>query len=133
MDWIAYKDEAARLAFEKDALHVYAAVVIQIAAAIVSRRTLGDLLPWLAVLMVECGNEIFDYIFSGEDELRPWQVVAGFHDLVNTMILPTVLLLLCRHRPQLFACHRLRPPARPSLGCKPKQSEVTQATKIDLP
>jgi hypothetical protein len=31
-----------------------------------------------------------------------WQVVSGTHDIINTMILPTVLLLLCRRAPHLL-------------------------------
>ncbi len=103
MSWFEYKDEAARLLFEKDALHIYAAVFIQVAVAAIQRRSLGHALPWLVVLAFEIVNEALDILLSNEPVIKPWQVVGGVHDLVNTMILPTALLWLCRHRPDLFA------------------------------
>lgn len=102
MEWNLLKDEAARLLFDKDALHIYAALVIQVAAAKLSRRSLGDLFPWLMVLGVGLINEYVDLIRGGEPRIMPWQIVGGIHDLINTMILPTVLLLLCRKAPALF-------------------------------
>ncbi len=103
MDWLSLKNEAARMLFEKDALHIYAALFIQIAAAKLSRRSLGHILPWLWVLEIELLNEVADIWRGGEPQLMPWQVVSGIHDIINTMILPTVLLMLCRHAPGLFA------------------------------
>ena len=102
MDWLSLKDEAARLVFEKDALHIYAALIIQIAVAKLSRRSLGHLLPWLSVLGLELANEMIDIWRGGEAQLMPWQVVSGMHDIINTMVLPTVLLLLCRRAPEVF-------------------------------
>jgi hypothetical protein len=102
MDWIGLKDEIARMLLEKDALHIYAAVLIQLAAARWTGRTLGHLLPWGAVLAVELLNEIVDLARGGEPRVMPWQVVSGVHDIINTMILPTLLLVLCRRAPHLF-------------------------------
>lgn len=102
MDWLSLKDEAARMVFEKDALHIYAALFIQIAAARLSRRSLGHVLPWLSVLGIELANEAIDIWRGGEPRLMPWQVVSGAHDLINTMLMPSVLLLLCRYAPELF-------------------------------
>lgn len=108
MDWNSLKDEAARMLFEKDALHIYAALLIQVAAALLSRRSVGHKLPWLIVLGIELINELVDLARGGEPRLMPWQVVSGVHDIINTMILPTVLLTLSRHAPGLFA-YRIRP------------------------
>ena len=102
MDWNGLKDEVARLLLEKDALHIYAAVLIQLAAARWTGRTLGHLLPWGAVFAVELLNEVVDLARGGEPRLMPWQVVGGVHDIINTMILPTLLLFLCRHAPHLL-------------------------------
>ncbi len=88
--------------FEKDALHIYAALFVQIAAALLSHRSLGHVFPWLAVLALELVNEVIDVVRGGEPNLMPWQVVSGVHDVINTMILPTALLLLCRRTPALF-------------------------------
>jgi hypothetical protein len=102
MDWNDLKDEAGRLLFEKDALHIYAALLIQVMTAKLSGRTLGDKLPWMAVLAIELLNEAVDLMRGGEDQIKAWQVTGGIHDIINTMILPTVLLLLCRRAPYLF-------------------------------
>jgi hypothetical protein len=102
LDWLGLKNEAARMLFDKDALHIYAAVLIQFAAAKLSRRSLGHLLPWFCVLIVELLNEVVDVWRGGEPQLMPWQVVSAVHDLINTMMLPTALLLLARHAAELF-------------------------------
>lgn len=103
MNWLDLKDEAARLLFEKDALHIYAALVIQVAVAKLSRQSLGAVRPWLGVLAIELINEVFDLGRGMEPEIRAWQVVSAVHDIINTMILPTILLYLCRRDPSLFA------------------------------
>ncbi len=102
MDWVGLKLELARMPLEKDALHIYAALIIQVVAAKLSRRSLGHLLPWLTVLGFELVNEAFDIVRGGEPRLMPWQVVSAAHDIINTMILPTVLMSLCRRTPTLF-------------------------------
>lgn len=89
--------------FEKDALHIYAALLIQVVAAKPSRRSLGHFLPWLWVLGIVLVNEVLDVWRGGDPRLMPWQVVSGIHDIINTMVLPTTLLLLCRRAPWLFA------------------------------
>ncbi len=102
MDWNDLKNEAARMLLEKDAVHIYAALFIQLAAAKISKRSLGSFLPWTVVLGFELLNEVLDVVRGQEPRLMPWQVVSAVHDIINTMILPTVLLLLCRHAPGLF-------------------------------
>ncbi len=74
---------------------------IQVATALLTRRRLGDWLPWLVVLLVGCMVEIADV------EAEWWhslglQIAKSAHDLVNTMVLPTVLLIASRRRPTLF-------------------------------
>ena len=103
MDWLSLKNEAARMLFEKDALHIYAALIVQITAARLSGRSLGHRSPWLWVLGIELLNEVMDIWRGGEPQLMAWQVVSGIHDIINTMILPTALLMLSRHAPDLFA------------------------------
>jgi len=102
MDWLSLKNEAARMLFEKDAPHIYASLFIQIATAKLSRRSLGQILPWLWVLGIELLNEVTDIWRGGEPQLKPWQVVSGIHDIIITMVLPTVLLLLVRSAGELF-------------------------------
>lgn len=99
MDWVGAKAVAEELSVHKDALHIYAGVAIQVAAALVLRRRLGSWWPWLCVLLAELANEFLDIWLSDEAPFQQWQIVAAWHDLVNTMILPTAILLLCRFGP----------------------------------
>ena len=102
MDWMGLKGVAEALTVHKDALHVYAALVVQIGAAALFRKTLAHWLPWLAVLGVELANEALDIRFGEEAHLQNWQLLGARHDVINTMVLPTLLLLLCRYAPALF-------------------------------
>jgi hypothetical protein len=103
VDWIAFKGEISRLTVEKDALHIYAAVLIQVAAAWLLNKPLSSRLPWLVVLLAELVNEASDLFFDPtETEIQEWQLAGASHDLLNTMIMPTALLMLVRHKPSLF-------------------------------
>ena len=106
MDWMGLKDLAADLTIAKDALHIYLAFVIQVSAAAIFRRSLASGLPWLVVLLFELVNEALDMWLGEELQFKQWQLEGAAHDLVNTMILPTALLLLCRHAPGLFRGRR---------------------------
>lgn len=100
------KDIAADLLIAKDALHVYLAFIIQVSAAAIFRRSLASALPWLVVLLFELVNEGLDMWLGEELQLKRWQLEGAAHDLINTMILPTALLLLCRYAPGLFRGRR---------------------------
>ena len=63
-------------------------------------------MPWLTVLLLELVNEGLDMWLGEEVQLKRWQLEGAVHDLVNTMILPTALLLLCRYAPGLFRGRR---------------------------
>jgi len=102
MDWMGLKGLAADLSVEKDALHVYAAFIVQVGAAALLRTSLARFLPWLAVLGVELANEAMDMWFGEEAHIRQWQLDGAKHDIINTMVLPTILLLLVRFAPRLF-------------------------------
>jgi len=124
MDWYGMKVLASQMAVEKDALHVYAAFFIQIAAAALFRKSLAHWLPWLAVLAVEIGNEILDIQFGEEAHLQSWQLAGARHDLVNTMVLPTLLLLLCRYAPGLFRPAAPGPSAATGGVAEPSPAEI---------
>ena len=101
MDWKEIKDAIALwTGLERDALHIYAALLAQTAAALVLRRSLRHFLPWAFVLFLAVGNEILD--MYGDDLVEHWEIDAGLHDLWNTMVLPSLLLLLARFAPGLF-------------------------------
>ena len=109
MNWIDFKLEIGRIVgLDKDALHIYCGVSIQLIAALVLRRTLGAKLPWLCVLAAILFNEWMDL----HVELWPdrWQQYrASIHDIVNTMILPTLVLLLVRRSSRLLTPQRRSP------------------------
>jgi uncharacterized membrane-anchored protein len=102
VDWQQIKDVIeAWTGLERDALHIYAALLVQVAAALVLRRTLAHWLPWLAVLLLAVANEISDAL---DDRLvEAWEIQAGLHDLWNTMLLPSLVMLLVRFAPFLTA------------------------------
>jgi hypothetical protein len=103
MDWYDVKQYAEGLiGLDMDALHVYAGVLGQIVAALVLRRSLASLWPWLAVLTAALANEWFDLGYEVWPD-RQMQYAASFRDLWNTMLLPTLLLVLTRLAPGLFA------------------------------
>ena len=79
----------------KDTLHVYVGLAVFLLAALLFRRRLRSLVPWLAVLLVACAGELLDL----QDDLihvGHWQWRASLHDIVNTLFWPTLLLLLAR-------------------------------------
>jgi hypothetical protein len=102
LEWVILKRELSQLALSKDALHIYAAIAVQIAAAGLCRTWLGSLLPWLAVLVLELVNEGLDLSLKPEESIRAWQIAGSIQDIANTMVVPTILLLLVRYVPGLF-------------------------------
>lgn len=79
----------------KDALHIYVGLAIFLVAAIVLRKPLRSVVPWLLVLAVVVAGELVDMrddILS----LGYWRWGASVHDILNTLFWPTVLLLLAR-------------------------------------
>lgn len=106
MDWMTFKDMIASLFVDRDALHVYIGVTIQMLAAYAFNRSIGSWLPWLCVLAVNTVNEAVDLTRNGEFAITDYRLMWGLHDYINTMILPTVLLLLVRYAPRLFAWQR---------------------------
>ncbi len=87
--------------FSMDALHVIAGVLIQLGAAWLLRRSLADWRPFLVVLAVELANEINDFRVERWPE-PAMQYGEGARDIALTLLLPLVLLVLARIRPQLF-------------------------------
>jgi hypothetical protein len=79
----------------RDALHIHLGLAAMLLAALVFRRTLRSPLPWCAALaaclLVEAADLRDDIAWYGY--LR-WG--ASAHDVVNTMVWPTLLLLAAR-------------------------------------
>ena len=80
---------------EKDALHIHVALILYFAAWFVFRRSPRFYLPWLVVIGVELANEAYDLWQQAADG-EPPRWAASLSDLWNTMLWPTVLLLLAR-------------------------------------
>jgi hypothetical protein len=100
LDWEQVKSAISLwTGLERDALHIYAALLLQVAAAAALRRTLASPWPWLVVLLFALGNEVLDIFRDGGFE--DWERAASLHDLWNTMLLPTLIALLVRYAPRL--------------------------------
>lgn len=85
-----------------DSLHVMVGVVLQLCGAALCGRGLADARPWLLVLGLELANEANDLWV--ERWPNPGQQYGeGFKDILETMILPTLLLLVARRWPRLLA------------------------------
>ena len=91
--------------FSMDALHVIAGVLIQLAVAALFRSSVARPLPLLAVLGLEIVNEISDFTVELWPSLA-MQLGESAKDIIMTMVLPTVLFLIARRRPALFAAGR---------------------------
>lgn len=106
--WVAWKGDLVGLTdLDRDALHIYAGVVVQLGVALATRRGLGRRLPWVAALLVALIVEAADIYV----EIWPSAVMQGgkaVHDLVNTMIVPTLLFIYTR-----FVERRAAMPTKP--------------------
>ncbi|WP_106639872.1 hypothetical protein [Allosphingosinicella vermicomposti] len=81
---------------ERDALHVHLALLLYLLAMFIFRQTRRSRLPWLVVLAVELLNEMFD-IRRAQMGGSPIAWDEGLKDLWNTMLWPTVLLVIGRY------------------------------------
>lgn len=98
-DWLQLKSQiVATIGLDRDALHIYISVLIQFAVALGFRRSLGDWLPWLAVLAAACVNEVLDVRVEIWPEAA-MQAAMAIHDIVNSLILPTILFAAVRWFP----------------------------------
>ena len=90
------------IGFHNDALHVFAGAAIQIAAAFILRRTLADLLPVGAVVILELGNEAND-LLAAIWPIPAMQLGEAIKDMFLTVALPMVLFCLARWYPRLLS------------------------------
>jgi cell shape-determining protein MreD len=92
----------------QDALHVHAAIILYLVAMLVLRRSWRSPLPWLVVFALETVNELLDlreqYAVGATSTWREafaGGFAEGLKDVLNTMIWPTVLLLVGRYASQI--------------------------------
>jgi hypothetical protein len=86
---------ASGLGLSKDTLHVYVGLLVLFGTALASRRPLRSFVPWLAVLAVALAGEVVD----GLDDIHShghWRWAASLHDIINTMVWPSVIVALAR-------------------------------------
>jgi hypothetical protein len=103
MDWHEIKQWLSGTSgLDMDSLHVHIGVLAQVAVAVVLRRRLSSVWPWLAVAAAVLANEVYDFQYE-EWPTRRDQLLESVKDGWNTMLLPTVILLLARFAPGLFA------------------------------
>ena len=103
MDWFQLKLMlSTATGLNMDALHVHAGVLCQILAALLLRRRLSSPWPWLVVLGLVAANEYYDYLYEVWPD-RAEQRAEAIRDIWNTLLLPTLILLLARFVPRLFA------------------------------
>lgn len=88
------KTELTELFFlSRDALHIHIGLGIYVLAMLIFRRGPASLVPWLVVMAFELINEILD-TFHGH---HIWfDAVGAVRDVGNTMLWPTVALLMAR-------------------------------------
>lgn len=84
------------LGLSPDALHIHAGVLLLLVFAWAMRRPLHDWRPWLALFFVEFANEIIDMNQQAGSVESNWP--ASRHDIINTMVVPTILLFYYRLR-----------------------------------
>lgn len=101
MTWYEIKEGLALWSgLSMDALHVHAGILCQIVAALILRRTLASLWPWLVVLAAALANEWSDLSFAVWPD-RDLQRAESLRDIWNTMLMPTLLLVIARFTPWL--------------------------------
>lgn len=97
MTWYDLKEAVGvYTGLERDALHVHGALFLYLIAMAALRRGRRSLLPWLVVFGAELANELYDAWYSWGEALS-WIWESAGKDLWNTMLWPTVLLLLGRY------------------------------------
>ena len=82
-----------------DALHILVGFILFLLAALILRRSLASGLPWLAVLLLEIGNEAHDLTAERWPDIGS-QLGEGVKDIMLTMALPTLVMLVVRWRPE---------------------------------
>lgn len=76
----------------KDALHIHVGLLVYVGTALLARRPLQSATPWMAVLLVALLGEAID-LRSEFAEVGQLRWAASVHDLVNTLLWPTALLV----------------------------------------
>ncbi len=91
-----------------DSLHVIVGVLLLLVLSLILRRPISSWRPWLWLFAVILWNETVDlWVEQWPDP--GMQYGEGARDLLLTMLLPTILMVAARLRPDVF---RAGPPRR---------------------
>jgi len=101
MYWIEIKDWLELSSgLDRDSLHIYAGVGIQLFVALIFRRSLASPIPWLLVVVAALANEYFDYsLVPDRVNGDPRYLDEAFRDIWNTLLLPSLFLAIARFWP----------------------------------
>ncbi len=98
--WLDVKRDLVELtALDRDALHIYAAVAIQLATVWLMRLRLSDWRALIPLVVLELLNEFADLryeIWPPADRGMQWW--ASMHDIVNTFAVPVLLMFVAYGR-----------------------------------
>jgi hypothetical protein len=81
------------LLMSRDALHIHVGLGIYVLAMLILRRGPASPVPWLVVLAFELANEALDAVHGQHFDL---DITGATRDIGNTMLWPTVALLMAR-------------------------------------
>lgn len=88
---------------DRDALHIYVALLIQLIVALPLRRRIASFFPLFVVICAILLNEWSDLRILPQDRPYPQASLdAAAVDLANTLTLPVLLFLLARFWPGLI-------------------------------
>ncbi|NCN84862.1 MAG: hypothetical protein GW808_04305 [Sphingomonadales bacterium] len=102
MDWFEIKNwlETAT-GLDRDSLHIYAGVGVQLFVALFFRRSLASPVPWFFVVAAALINEYYDYSLVREPLHGEQRYFEGsVTDIWNTLLLPSLLLVIARFWPR---------------------------------
>ena len=95
-----------------DALHVHGGILIQLLVALLVRRPIRSIIPWAVVLIAIVANEYYDLHYEIWPT-RAAQWAESIKDGWNTMLMPTLIMLVARFAPWILVG---RPSARRAIG-----------------
>lgn len=87
--------------FSNDALHLISGVLLILLCVFVLRSSLRSFRPWLALLGLALVNELNDMHVRGWPG-RSTQLGESAVDIILILLLPTLLLVVARMRPNLL-------------------------------
>jgi hypothetical protein len=84
------------LGLARDALHIHVALIVFVGSCLLFKWKAGHWKPWIAVLVAALFGEAWDLRDSLVHHTRV-DLRGDVHDIWNTMLVPTVLMLAARH------------------------------------